>query len=97
MFQNALLSGKYRTSSSGNGYTDICSMNDEKQSKLSSKFRSILSSFWQIERSTWRWAAGLGQKERSAPNPSREMGHSVDDQLLCLGFSGGLLTKELLK
>jgi hypothetical protein len=72
-------------------------MNDEKQSKLSSKFRSILSSFWQIERSTWRCAAGLGPKERSAPNPSQEMGHSVDDQLLCLWFPGGLLTKELLK
>ena len=39
---------------------NICSMNDEQQSKLSSIFRSILSSFWEIEKSTWRWAAGRG-------------------------------------
>jgi len=35
-------------------------MNDEQQSKLSSIFKSILSSFWDIEKSTWRWAAVLG-------------------------------------
>ena len=35
-------------------------MNDEQQNKPSSVFRSILSSFWEVEKTTWRWAAALG-------------------------------------
>ena len=35
-------------------------MNDEEQSKESSLLRSILSSFWEVEKTTWRWAAALG-------------------------------------
>ena len=35
-------------------------MNDEQQNRPSSVFRSILGSFWEVEKTTWRWAAGLG-------------------------------------
>ena len=35
-------------------------MNDEQQDNAPSIFRSILSSLWQVEKTTWRWAAALG-------------------------------------
>lgn len=57
---SALLFFEYRTQSGGNGDTRVHSMNDEKPNRPSSVFRSILSSFWEVEKTTWRWAAALG-------------------------------------
>ena len=35
-------------------------MNDEQKDKPPSFFGGILRAFWEVEKTTWRWAAALG-------------------------------------
>jgi hypothetical protein len=55
-----LLFSEFRTQSSGTGEKRLGNMNDEQRIRPASFFRRLLSIFWEVEKSTWRWAAALG-------------------------------------